>query len=83
METETETPNRSKPVAWFFTCMALPLFYFLSVGPVALFVEKAPGMLNPTTIRITQVVYAPIIWMDRAPACHKWIEAYLNLWGAH
>lgn len=83
MEGDTEIPNRSKAVTWLLVAsMCLPLFYFLSVGPVALLIDKNPKLQTAPVINTARFVYAPLIWLDRNTGFHRVLELYLNLWGA-
>ena len=82
MEDDDETPNRSRSVAWFIAvCIGLPILYFLSTGPVALIVDRHPG-LPGSAVAVAQVIYAPVIWLDRhVHVFHRLLYFYLNLWG--
>ena len=76
--------NNAKLAGQFLAAiLGLLLLYLLSVGPVALILEKTPSMRNRAVIETVNIIYAPVIRMDQNPIFHKWIEAYLNLWGAH
>lgn len=54
---------------------ALPLLYFLSLGPMIVLVGN--GYLPEEPLAI---IYAPLEWLhDHSPACRSVLEAYIGL----
>lgn len=61
--------------------LSLPLLYVLSIGPVALLMEKTNGMhgLIPNTALLK--FYWPVVWLHNHTFLRHPLELYLQLWG--
>ena len=83
MEAAAETGSGSKPIKWMLACgLGLPLFYFLSTGPVALVMSKYPDLESGSFGTLVRVIYFPVIWLEINTHFYKILDPYLNLWGA-
>lgn len=77
-----ETPSRTSGItsalaATFAVLVALPLLYVLSVGPVAMCVERfAPNMRRPV-----QAFYLPLRWLHDATPLREPLNWYVGLFG--
>jgi hypothetical protein len=70
---EAEKPKSGWPWLTILLC-SLPVFYVLSIGPVARFVCHRQNPEWVTTF------YAPLIWLCDNTPLSKPIELYLELW---
>lgn len=61
--------------------VGLPLFYFLSLGPVFAVMNKTRGFDGKISWHAVETVYAPIIWLYENTSLKHPIEMYLQLWG--
>jgi hypothetical protein len=71
-----EREQKSSYGGFVWIALTVPLFYVLSIGPVAA-VAKRSGSRGTA---MTQF-YAPIIWLHNNTFLRKPLEAYLDLWG--
>jgi hypothetical protein len=78
MTEENETKSHSHGFSLVIGLLiALPLLYVLSVGPVALYVQKTST--NPEALR---EFYRPVVWLHDHTPLEKPLEMYTKLWGA-
>jgi hypothetical protein len=79
---EKEEASTSKRGLTFVALLlvSLPLFYFLSVGPVCLILDKTNGFGGVITKEMVREIYWPIVWLDDNTFMEKPIEFYLRLW---
>ncbi len=59
-----------------FAVFLLPVLYVLSIGPVAMIVEKMGIDRGPF-----QVFYVPVIWLHDHTFLEQPLEWYVSLWG--
>lgn len=79
MTEENETKSHSHGFSLAVSLLvALPLLYILSIGPVALLLEK-----SPSGGRYLQEFYLPVIWLHNHTILQKPLEMYIRLWGVH
>lgn len=74
---ESEEQSGSGGLVWIAVIILLPVLYVLSIGPVAVIVDKT-GIMPPSNIRR---FYHPVIWLHDNTPLRKPLEAYLRLWG--
>lgn len=56
----------------------VPLFYVLSIGPVAAVVSRRK---SPQGMQLLENIYAPVIWLHDHTMLEKPLEAYVEMWG--
>ena len=62
--------------------VGLPLLYLLSVGPVALILEKTNGFGGWIPLDLLDKIYYPVVWLyNNNTFMRHPIEMYLKLWG--
>ena len=61
--------------------LALPLLYFLSVGPVVMIFDKTNGLGGMVSSSFVINLYSPIIWLHEHTFLRQTTEIYLGLWG--
>lgn len=72
---ELQRPGHSGGMlAWLV--LAAPLFYLLSIGPVAAIWVKTQLPVGPL-----ETLYAPVIWLHDHTPLKKPLEWYVELWG--
>jgi hypothetical protein len=81
---ENDQSEQTEPVEssgrfslWFWVSIAaVPVIYLLSIGPVALYVNK-----HESSEEFFGVVYAPVIWLHDHTFLEEPIEWYVEFWG--
>jgi hypothetical protein len=65
--------------AWILWPVVIALVYFLSCGPVLMFLNKreAKGLPDP---RIVDAIYVPWFWAYLHTPLHKPLGIYMHLW---
>jgi len=76
-ENETKSPSHGFSIVIGFL-IALPLLYVLSVGPVALYVQK-----TSTDTQKLNEFYRPVVWLHDQTPLQKPLELYIKLWGVN
>jgi hypothetical protein len=86
MESEQTSSTKSgRPLLlWGVVLMAAFVTYFVNIGPVSMWLQKAPTRAEwDRRCKIAQKVYAPVIWIcqaDRSQTLEKILESYASLW---
>ena len=76
MDDHAEQQPRSRVVAYIvITAVLLPLLYILSIGPAIVIVREFPSLEGPGN-----VIYQPIIWLDKNTFMKGPLEKYAEFW---
>lgn len=73
-EEANEAGHRSNWWVWLWL-LAVPVLYVLSAGPAALIVDR-----TGSGEEVAEVVYAPLIWLERNTVLKEPPDAYVDFW---